>query len=41
MLVGFVAIILIIVGVFCIAYKQKTPEHGFIPEKVVRPKVKL
>jgi glucose uptake protein GlcU len=41
MITGFAAVILIIVGVIAIAYKQKTPEPGFIPEKVIRPKVKL
>ena len=41
LLVGFMAVILIIVGVFFISYKQKKPEPGFMPEKVIRPKVKL
>jgi glucose uptake protein GlcU len=41
MITGFAAVILIIVGVICIAYKQKKPEPGFVPEKVIRPKVKL
>lgn len=41
LLVGFTAVILIVIGVFFISYKQKKPEPGFIPEKVIRPKVKL
>ncbi|MDR0739770.1 MAG: GRP family sugar transporter [Mycoplasmataceae bacterium] len=41
MITGFAAIILIIVGVIAIAYKQKTPEPGFVSEKVKRPRINL
>jgi glucose uptake protein GlcU len=41
MLVGFTAVILIILGVIFISFKQKKPEPGFTPEKVIRPKVKI
>jgi glucose uptake protein GlcU len=41
LLTGFAAVILIVVGVFFIAYKQKKAEPGFVPEKVIRPKVSM